>query len=181
MRWESSGLVGFDLGSLLQGQMRTVKLKSASNSLIIGPRGFGALSLRWIQFASVLRCARSSFCIKCYFNHIYIQNGANLRNLDQMYGLDGSVVNDKRFLAKITKFAKNIWEPVIENVIILGHLMADASSKRQKIYIFCEICHIFTLQPLRAVGVLFSPMVSGWAVGWAGGGKKFVRAISQKP
>ena len=41
--------------------MRTAKLKSAYNSLIIGPRGFGALSLRWIQFASVLRCARSSY------------------------------------------------------------------------------------------------------------------------
>ena len=62
MDWESSGVVGFDLGPLVQGQMRTAKLKSAYNSLIIGPRGFGALSLRWIQFASVLRCARSS-CI----------------------------------------------------------------------------------------------------------------------
>ena len=60
MCWESSGVVGFDLGPLLQGQMRIAKLKSAYNSLIIGPRGFGALSLRWIQFASVLRCARSS-------------------------------------------------------------------------------------------------------------------------
>ena len=40
MRWESSGVVGFDLGPLIQGQMRTVKLKSASNSLIIGPRMF---------------------------------------------------------------------------------------------------------------------------------------------
>ena len=57
---ESSGVVGFDLGPLLEGQMRTAKLKSAYNSLIIGPRGFGALSLRWIQFALVLRCARSS-------------------------------------------------------------------------------------------------------------------------
>ena len=28
---------------------------------------------------------------------------------------------------------------------------------------------IFTPQPLRAVGVLFSPMVSGWAGGRAGG------------
>ena len=54
MFWESSGVVGFDLGPLLQGQMRTAKLKSAYNSLIIGPRGFGTLSLRWIQFASVL-------------------------------------------------------------------------------------------------------------------------------
>ena len=28
---------------------------------------------------------------------------------------------------------------------------------------------LFTPQPLRAVGVLFSPMVSGWAGGWASG------------
>ena len=61
-------MVGFDLGSLLQGQMRIAKLKSAYNSLIIGPRGFGALSLRWIQFASVLLCARSS--LEWTFNHL---------------------------------------------------------------------------------------------------------------
>ena len=60
MRWESSGVVGFDLGPLLEGQMRTAKLKSAYNSLIIGARDFGALPLWWIQFALVLRCARSS-------------------------------------------------------------------------------------------------------------------------
>ena len=41
MGWESSGVVGFDLGPLLQGQTRTDKLKSAYNSLIIGPRGLG--------------------------------------------------------------------------------------------------------------------------------------------
>ena len=35
MGWESSGVVGFDLGPLLQGQMRTAKLKTAYNSLII--------------------------------------------------------------------------------------------------------------------------------------------------
>ena len=40
MGWESSGVVGFDLGPLIQGQMRTDKLKSAYNSLIIGPRGW---------------------------------------------------------------------------------------------------------------------------------------------
>ena len=43
---------------------------------------------------------------------------------------------------------------------------------------------LLTPQPIRAVGVFFSPMVSGWAGGhpggWAGGGKKFVWAISQK-
>ena len=41
MGWESSGVVGFDLGILLQGQVRTAKLKSAYNALIIGPRGLG--------------------------------------------------------------------------------------------------------------------------------------------
>ena len=38
---ESSDVVTFDLGPLLQGQMRIVKLKTAYNSLIIGPRGLG--------------------------------------------------------------------------------------------------------------------------------------------
>ena len=41
MGWESSGVVGFDLGILLQGQMRTAKVKSAYNWPIIGPRGLG--------------------------------------------------------------------------------------------------------------------------------------------
>ena len=40
MSWESSGVDGFDLGPLLQGQMRIAKLNSAYNSLIIGPRGW---------------------------------------------------------------------------------------------------------------------------------------------
>ena len=36
MGWESSSVVGFDLGPLLQGQMRIPKLKTANRSLIIG-------------------------------------------------------------------------------------------------------------------------------------------------
>ena len=39
MGWESFGMVRFDLGPLLQGQMRIAKLKSAYYSLIIGRRG----------------------------------------------------------------------------------------------------------------------------------------------
>ena len=38
MGWESSGVVGFDLGPLLEGQTRIAKVKSAYNSLIIDPR-----------------------------------------------------------------------------------------------------------------------------------------------
>ena len=41
MGWESFGVVGFDLGPLIQGQTRTAKHKIAYNSLIIGPRGLG--------------------------------------------------------------------------------------------------------------------------------------------
>ena len=41
MGWESSGMVGFDLGPLLRGQTRIAKLKSAYSSLIIGPSGLG--------------------------------------------------------------------------------------------------------------------------------------------
>ena len=41
MRWEPSGVVGFDLGPLLQGQTRLGKGKSAYNSFIIGSRGLG--------------------------------------------------------------------------------------------------------------------------------------------
>ena len=41
MGWESFGMGRFDLVPPLQGQMRIAKLKSAYNSLIIGPRGLG--------------------------------------------------------------------------------------------------------------------------------------------
>ena len=41
MGWDSFGVVRFDLGLLLQGQMRIDKLKIAYNSLIIGPTGLG--------------------------------------------------------------------------------------------------------------------------------------------
>ena len=39
MGWESFGVVGFDLGPLLQGQTSIAKLRSAYNSLSIGPTG----------------------------------------------------------------------------------------------------------------------------------------------
>ena len=39
MGWESSEVVKFDLGPHLRGETRIAKLKSAYNSLIIGPKG----------------------------------------------------------------------------------------------------------------------------------------------
>ena len=41
MGWKSFGVVGFDHGPLLKGQTRIAKVKTAYNSLIIGPRGLG--------------------------------------------------------------------------------------------------------------------------------------------
>ena len=40
MGWKS-GVVGFDIGPLLQGQTRISKHESSYNSPIIGPRGSG--------------------------------------------------------------------------------------------------------------------------------------------
>ena len=39
MGWESSDDIRFGLGPLLQGQTRIAKLKSAYNSLTLGPKG----------------------------------------------------------------------------------------------------------------------------------------------
>ena len=41
MGWEYFDVVRFDLGPLLQGQMRIAKVKSVCNLPIIGPRGLG--------------------------------------------------------------------------------------------------------------------------------------------
>ena len=47
MGWESFDVIRFDLGPLLQGQTRIAKLKSAYNSLIIGPRGLQCETNLW--------------------------------------------------------------------------------------------------------------------------------------
>ena len=47
MGWESCGVVGFDLGPLLQGQKRITKVKGAYNSLIIDPRGLECETNLW--------------------------------------------------------------------------------------------------------------------------------------
>ena len=39
MSWEPYGVVGFDHGPLVQGQMKIAKVKSTYISLIIDPRG----------------------------------------------------------------------------------------------------------------------------------------------
>ena len=39
MRWDSFGVVRFDLSTRPSRSIRTAKLKSGYNSLIIGPRG----------------------------------------------------------------------------------------------------------------------------------------------
>ena len=54
----SSDVVRFDLGPLLQGQMRVAKLKHAFNSLIIEKCCLPMLVglFRWIHLASGQRC-----------------------------------------------------------------------------------------------------------------------------
>ena len=47
MGWESCGVLGFDLGPLIRGQTRIAKLKSACNSLMMGPRGLRCETNLW--------------------------------------------------------------------------------------------------------------------------------------
>ena len=54
MGCESVDMVRFDLGTLLQGQMRIAKIESAYNSLIIGDSGWNRLNFRgrlFVQFS----------------------------------------------------------------------------------------------------------------------------------
>ena len=60
----------------------------------------------------------------------------------------------------------------VENDVHLN--LTSYQNKSIQLFIFFPF---FTAQPLRAVGVWFSPMVSRWV----GGGEKFVRAVSQEP
>ena len=49
MGWDSSRMVGFDLGPLLQGQTRIAKLKTAYNSLIKRPTRDACLCMGDLQ------------------------------------------------------------------------------------------------------------------------------------
>ena len=49
MGCESVDMVRFDLGTLLQGQMRIAKIESAYNSLIIGDRDFHPIGNHWLR------------------------------------------------------------------------------------------------------------------------------------
>ena len=79
MAWESSGVVGFDLWLLLEGQMVIAKLRSASNCLIIGCRGFGCETYRKsfgfpkINTANILYyLPTDKLCYKFRYNKSYL-------------------------------------------------------------------------------------------------------------
>ena len=81
MCWESSGVVRFDLGPLLQGQMSITKLKSAYNSLIIVPRGLG-----WYTNIQEIMCWESSGVVR--FDLVpLVQGQTNIAKLKSAYDL----------------------------------------------------------------------------------------------
>ena len=68
MGWESSGVVGFDLGPLLQGQTRIAKVNSAYNSLIIAPRSLQYETNSWARnFLMLDLTLGPSFKVKQWF------------------------------------------------------------------------------------------------------------------
>ena len=66
--------------------------------------------------------------------------------------------------------AQKIWNDLHDDVCSVTSL--SLFRKKLTTYLFTKA------YPLRAVGVLFSPMMSGWA---GGRREKFVRPVSQKP
>ena len=84
MGWESFGVVRFDLGPLVQGQTRRAKLKSAYNSLIMGPRGLQCETNLWeimgwkssdvvrFDLGSLLQCQTRIAKLKSAYNLLLI-------------------------------------------------------------------------------------------------------------
>ena len=68
--------------------------------------------------------------------------------------------------------------PLFQGQTIVQTLVSCLSGGHKFASVLRCVGLVFTPQPLRAVGVLFSSMVSGWV---GGRRKKFVRAVSQKP
>ena len=66
MGWESFGVVRFDLGPVLQGQMSIAKLKSDYNSPIIGPRGFFGAKMRGRLFFRRLFNLKYNLFTECF-------------------------------------------------------------------------------------------------------------------
>ena len=62
---EFFGVIGFDLGPLLQGQTRIAKLKSAYNSLIISRRALAREGD--YEMMSVCACVRA--CVRALVSH----------------------------------------------------------------------------------------------------------------
>ena len=122
---------------------------------------------------------------------IYLGNGARQSNFDKIFDPQDThriICNClpkfvfSPFLATILNFCIKCKNAFISETVCDGAILMKFLTRRvctESAVTFAKNCFpsIFTPQPLRAVGVLFSPMVSGWA----GGRKKFVRAVSQKP
>ena len=69
MGCESVDMVRFDLGTLLQGQMRIAKIESAYNSLIIGDRDLGWSDL---TFGPLLQGQMRTAKLKSAYNSFII-------------------------------------------------------------------------------------------------------------
>ena len=74
MGCESVDMVRFDLGTLLQGQMRIAKIESAYNSLIIGDRSLARNLLVWsdLTFGPLLQGQMRTAKLKSAYNSFII-------------------------------------------------------------------------------------------------------------
>ena len=111
----------------------------------------------------------------------HVQCTVDNKSLPTGYPLPYSLSLFVCLLAHLHNLKNDLADRVIFSRVKWGLSVAWSFSKIIQIQIESPEFFIFTQQPLRAVGVLVSPMVSRWVGGWVGCGKKFVRAVSQKP
>ena len=95
MGWESSGVVGFNVGPLLQGHMRITKVKSAYNTLIMStPLGGGHIIF---AFSAIRRPTWFPDILgnSCY--PIFTKFGMQVYWVNSLYGIafgdDSSIAN----------------------------------------------------------------------------------------
>ena len=142
MDWESSGVVRFDLGPLLQGQTSKTKLKSAYNSLIIGPRDLGCE----IELSEIM--GRESSGVVRFDLGPFLQGETRIAKLKSAYNL--LIIGPRGFGCETNLWEIMAWESSGVVRFNLGALLhgqtriAKHKSAYNSLILVLEVCHVKT-------------------------------------
>ena len=113
------------------------------------------------------KCAREGTCVT---NHAAGFNHCTSEIQDKM-NTDISLLNDVIVKGKAPKEVVEAIKDLKDFSSFHSSISVALGTALQHLAdsLFVQLANFITPQPLRAVGVLFSPTVSGWAGGWAAG------------